>query len=108
LSGNVAAESIPVLKRSLGITNIEAKAILPVFAGGNMTAGGVSVASGEPLKKVERALDRLEKKGLVTRIEGVVPIFRLSPSIFALEGSLSSVSDDLKSNSAEFQKMLAF
>ncbi|MHA2072716.1 MAG: hypothetical protein ACXAAR_04745, partial [Candidatus Thorarchaeota archaeon] len=105
MSGNVLAESIPVLKRSLGITNIEAKAILPVFVGGNMTAGGVSVASGEALDKVGRALDRLEKKGLVTRIEGVVPIFRLSPTIFALEGSLSSVRDDLKSNSEEFQKL---
>ncbi|MFW9887010.1 MAG: helix-turn-helix domain-containing protein [Candidatus Thorarchaeota archaeon] len=105
MSGTVVAESIPVLKRSLGITNIEAKAILPVFAGGNMTAGGISVASGEPLNKVERALDRLEKKGLVTRIEGVVPIFRLSPTIFALEGSLSSVRDDLQSNLEEFQKM---
>ena len=105
MSGNVVAESIPVLKRSLGITNIEAKAILPVFAGGNMTAGGVSVACGEPLNKVERALGRLEKKGLVTRIEGVVPIFRLSPTIFALEESLSSVRDDLKSDLEEFQKM---
>lgn len=105
MSGNVVAESIPVLKRSLGITNIEAKAILPVFAGGNMTAGGVSIASGEPLKKVESALARLEKKGLVTRIEGVVPIFRLSPSIFALEGTLSSVRDDLQVNLEDIQKL---
>ncbi|MHA2397054.1 MAG: helix-turn-helix domain-containing protein, partial [Candidatus Thorarchaeota archaeon] len=105
MSGNVLAESIPALKRSLGITNIEAKAILPVFVGGNMTAGGISMASGEALDKVERALERLEKKGLVTRIEGIVPIFRLSPTIFALEGSLSSVRDDLNSNSEEFQKL---
>jgi hypothetical protein len=103
LSGNIVAESIPVLKRNLGITNIEAKAILPVFIGGNMTAGGVSVASGEPLDKVEKALERLTKKGLVTRIEGVVPVFRLAPTIFALEGALSSVKGNLQAYSEEFQ-----
>jgi len=105
VSGNVIAESIPALKRNLGITNIEAKAILPVFLGGNMTAGGISVAAGEPLGRVEKALARLEKKGLLTRIEGVVPIFRLSPAIFALEGSLTNVRDDLQANSEAFQKL---
>ncbi|MFW9846238.1 MAG: hypothetical protein ACFFD6_05800, partial [Candidatus Thorarchaeota archaeon] len=97
MSESVLAESIPVLRRNLGITGIEAKAILPVILGGNMTPGGVAVATGEPLDKVERALGRLEKKGLVTRIDGIVPIFRISSTIFALEDILSSARESLSS-----------
>jgi sugar-specific transcriptional regulator TrmB len=103
LSGNIVAESIPILKRNLGITNTEAKAILPVFIGGNMTAGGVSVASGEPLGKVEKALVRLTKKGLITRLDGIVPVYRLAPTIFTLEGALSSIRENLQTNSDKFQ-----
>ncbi|MGV9103849.1 MAG: helix-turn-helix domain-containing protein, partial [Candidatus Thorarchaeota archaeon] len=76
---NTITETIPALRANLDVTELEAKVLIPVFLGGNMTAGAVALVSEETITKVERALKRLQKKGLVTKIDGVVPIYRPVP-----------------------------
>lgn len=76
---NTITETIPALRANLDVTELEAKVLIPVFLGGNMTAGAVALVSEETITKVERALNRLQKKGLVTKIDGVVPIYRPVP-----------------------------
>jgi hypothetical protein len=105
LSGSAVVESIPVLKRILGITDIEAKMILSVFLGGNLTPGGIAEITGESTKKVERALKRLETKGLIVRVEGVVTVYRLAPPILAMDDVLSSIRSDLESYTEETQRV---
>jgi len=105
LSGSAVVESIPVLKRNLGITDIEAKVVLSVFLGGNLTPGGIAEITGESKRKVEQALKRLETKGLVVRVEGVVTVYRVAPTILAMEDVLSSIRSDLESYSEETQKV---
>ena len=72
MSENAATEVVSVLKKNLGITDAESKALLPVYLGGNMTAGGVSLMSGEKLPTVKKALQRLATKGLIKEIDGIV------------------------------------
>ncbi|MGY5853390.1 MAG: helix-turn-helix domain-containing protein, partial [Candidatus Thorarchaeota archaeon] len=60
-------EKMPILKANLGVTDFEARVLLPVFMGGNMTAGGIAIALGDQLSKVERALKKLVDKGLVRK-----------------------------------------
>ncbi|MFW9944566.1 MAG: helix-turn-helix domain-containing protein, partial [Candidatus Sifarchaeia archaeon] len=105
MSGSAVVESIPVLKRNLGVTDIEAKVVLSVFLGGNLTPGGIAEITGESVKKVQQALKRLETKGLVAKVEGVVTVYRLAPSILALEDVLSSIRSDLESYSEETKKV---
>ncbi|MGY5880014.1 MAG: helix-turn-helix domain-containing protein [Candidatus Thorarchaeota archaeon] len=82
MSDKVVTKSVPILRKNLGLTEAEAKVIVPIFLGGNMTAGGVSLLSGEKLSAVKRNLGKLVKKGLVKEIDGIVPVYRaLSPSL---------------------------
>jgi sugar-specific transcriptional regulator TrmB len=90
MSENAAMEVISVLKKNLGITDAESKALLPVYLGGNMTAGGVSLMSGENLPKVTKSLQRLVKKGLIKEIDGIVPVYRSVPPNLALSDELAS------------------
>ncbi|OLS30091.1 MAG: hypothetical protein ThorAB25_11930 [Candidatus Thorarchaeota archaeon AB_25] len=90
MSENAAIEVISVLKKNLGITDAESKALLPVYLGGNMTAGGVSLMSGENLPKVKKSLQRLAKKGLIKEIDGIVPVYRSVPPNLALSDELAS------------------
>ncbi len=99
MSDTAVTEVVSVLKKNLGITDAESKAILPVYLGGNMTAGGVSLMSGENLSTVEKALQRLVKKGLVKEIGGIVPVYRPVPPYLAL-------SDELKSHLSEIQNLI--
>ncbi|MFX0107524.1 MAG: helix-turn-helix domain-containing protein, partial [Candidatus Hodarchaeota archaeon] len=107
MSEKVLTESITVLKNNLGVTNVEAKVIIPIFLGGNMTAGGIAVVAKEPISKVERALGRLEKKGLVMRIDGVVPIYRVVPTVLAVGQTLTSIVDDLSKYSESSEAVFA-
>jgi sugar-specific transcriptional regulator TrmB len=91
MSDEAVAEVVSVLKKNLGITNVESKVILPVYLGGNMTAGGVSLMSGEKLSTVKNALKRLVDKGMIHEIEGIVPVYRSIPPNLALSDELSNV-----------------
>ncbi|RDE11726.1 MAG: hypothetical protein C4K49_11395 [Candidatus Thorarchaeota archaeon] len=74
------------LEKSLGIGEVDAKALTAVLMGGNMTAGAVSILAGENLHDVEAALENLHGKGLVVRMDSVVPVYRgVSPAISAVE-----------------------
>ncbi|MFX1559497.1 MAG: helix-turn-helix domain-containing protein [Promethearchaeota archaeon] len=96
MSEKTATEVVSVLKKNLGITDVESKALLPVYLGGNMTAGGVSLMSGEKLATVKKALERLAKKGLVKEIEGIVPVYRSVPPNLSLSQELASFLDEVR------------
>ena len=100
------AEVVSALKKNLDITDLESKALLPVYLGGNMTAGGVAIITGEKLPSVQKALQRLVEKGLIKEIEGIVPVYRSVPPNLALSGELSTVSDKIRSLSDLSNKTL--
>ena len=106
MSEKAVAEVVSVLKKNLEITDFESKALLPVYLGGNMTAGGVAFMSGENLSSVQKALQRLVTKGLIKEIEGIVPVYRSVPPNLALSGELASVLDKIRSLSDLSQKTL--
>ncbi|MBE0526757.1 MAG: hypothetical protein IH631_07430, partial [Candidatus Thorarchaeota archaeon] len=88
MSDDAVNKSVPILRENLGLTESEVKAIVPIFMGGNMTAGGVSVLTGEKLSTVKRTLTNLVNKGLVKVVDGRVPVYKaVSPSL-ALSGQL--------------------
>ncbi|TFF92430.1 hypothetical protein EU545_00945 [Candidatus Thorarchaeota archaeon] len=106
MSGDTALEKhMSVIEKNLGVTKKEAGVLLPIYAGGNMTVGALSVITGDALTSVKRTLSRLEKKGLVIEIEGIVPVYRaLSPNLAVREslatlveeaGSLQDKAEDL-------------
>jgi sugar-specific transcriptional regulator TrmB len=97
MSDEAATEVVSVLRKNLGITDVESKVILPVYLGGNMTAGGVSLMSGEKLTTVKKALKRLVDKGMVKEIDGIVPVYRSMPPNLALSHELSSILGDVES-----------
>ncbi|NHJ14590.1 MAG: hypothetical protein EAX95_13000 [Candidatus Thorarchaeota archaeon] len=102
MSGDALEKNIPVLKKNLGITNVEAKVLLPVILGGNMTPGGIATLTGDQLGTVERALDRLVTKGFVIRVDGVVPIYRLYPASLAAGDSIDLLGTELEAVRTEF------
>ncbi|TFH07849.1 MAG: hypothetical protein E4H14_07610 [Candidatus Thorarchaeota archaeon] len=82
MSVKVIAKSVPILRKNLALTESEVKVIVPIFLGGNMTAGSVSLLSGEKLSVVKRNLDKLVEKGLIKAYDGIVPVYRaISPSL---------------------------
>ncbi|MBY8996122.1 MAG: hypothetical protein KGD60_00225 [Candidatus Thorarchaeota archaeon] len=96
MSDEAVTEVVSVLKKNLGITDVESKVILPVYLGGNMTAGGVSLMSGEKLPTVKKTLKRLVQKGMVKEIDGIVTIYRSVPPNLALSDNLSSFLGDVQ------------
>ncbi len=105
MSDDAITKSVPVLRETLGLTESEAKAIVPIFLGGNMTAGGVSLLSGEKLSSVKRTLGRLVKKGLVKEIDGIVPVYKaVSPSL-ALSDQLTEVIGEVDGLSGDSNKL---
>jgi len=96
LTENAVVEYMPVLKANLGLTDLEAMVMLPIYLGGNMTPGAVAMISGEKLPRVIRTLGRLEKKGFVVKVEGVVPIFRPVPAVLSMTGELNSVVENIE------------
>ena len=91
MSDEAVTEVVSVLKKNLGITDVESKVLLPVYLGGNMTAGGVSLMSGEKLTTVEKALKRLTEKGMIKEIDGIVPVYRSLPPNLSLSDELSAI-----------------
>ncbi|MGQ4912016.1 MAG: hypothetical protein ACP6KW_07580 [Candidatus Thorarchaeota archaeon] len=82
-------KEITVLREKLGLSDAEARVMIPVYLGGNVTAGGVSLLTGEKLTLTKRALARLVKKGLVREIDGIVPVYQAVPPVLGLSESLS-------------------
>ncbi|MFW9807798.1 MAG: helix-turn-helix domain-containing protein [Candidatus Thorarchaeota archaeon] len=95
MSNEAVTEVVSVLKKNLGITNAESKAILPILIGGNMTVGGVSQMIGETVPTVKKTLGRLVKKGLIKEIEGIVPVYRAIPPNLSLLNELSAVNNEV-------------
>jgi sugar-specific transcriptional regulator TrmB len=107
MSDDTVSKSVPILREGLGLTEAEAKAIVPIYLGGNMTAGGVALLTGEKLTTVQKTLGRLVNKGLIKQIEGLVPVYRaLSPSL-ALSGTLGNSLNEVKSLTGESEKSLS-
>ncbi|MGY5875329.1 MAG: helix-turn-helix domain-containing protein [Candidatus Thorarchaeota archaeon] len=99
-------ENLPILKASLGVTDFEARVLLPVYMGGNMTAGGIALVLGDQLSKVDRALKKLVDKGLVRKSEGRVPIYHpISPAISLID-NLSALLEPLDKLSTTTSKSL--
>jgi len=89
--------TMEALKTSLGISEVEAKTLTSVLLGGNMTVGAVSLLSSEDTHAVEMALENLHGKGLVIRMDGVVPVYRgVFPAISAAE-SLAATAHKIRS-----------
>jgi len=97
MSNEAVAEVVSVLKKNLGITDAESKALLPVLIGGNMTVGGVSQMIGETVPTVRKTLERLVKKGLIKEIEGIVPVYRAIPPNLSLLNDLSDINNEVVS-----------
>ncbi len=92
MSDNKITKTVPILRERLELTESEAKTIVPIFLGGNMTAGGISLLVGDDLSTVKRTLSRLIKKGLVKEIDGKVPVYMaVSPSIALVEQLTQSI-----------------
>jgi sugar-specific transcriptional regulator TrmB len=89
VSDETVTKSMSVLRENLGVTEIEARILLPIYLGGNMTAGGVSLLSGEKMASVKRALGRLQSKGLIREVEGRVPVYQALPPGLSLGAALS-------------------
>ncbi len=105
MSDDIVIKTVPVLREHLGLTESEVKAIVPIFLGGNMTAGGISFLSGEKLSSVKRTLGRLVKKGLVKEIDGIVPVYRaISPSM-GLSDKLTEAIGDVDGLSGDSEKL---
>ena len=96
LTENAVVEYMPVLKANLGLTDLEAKVMLPIYLGGNMTPGAVAMISGEKLPRVNRTLSKLETKGYVVKVEGVVPIFRPVPAVLSMTGELTAMVENVE------------
>lgn len=95
MSNEAFTEVVSVLKKKLGITNAESKALLPIFIGGNMTVGGVSQMIGETVPTVRKTLGRLVKKGIIKEIEGIVPVYRAIPLNLSLSNELSELNNEV-------------
>jgi sugar-specific transcriptional regulator TrmB len=106
MSDEAISEVVSVLKKNLGITDVESKVLLPVYLGGNMTAGGVSLMSGENFPTVKKILQRLVEKGMIKEIEGIVPVYRSVPPNLALSDKLTSILDEIQNLTKTSEKTL--
>jgi sugar-specific transcriptional regulator TrmB len=107
MSDDTVSKSVSTLRDSLGLTEAEAKAVVPIYLGGNMTAGGVALLIGEKLPTVQRTLGRLVNKGLIRQLDGIVPVYQaLSPSL-ALSETLGQSLDDIRGVTGESEQVLS-
>jgi len=90
MSKSATVRAIPKLKESLKLTKVEASVLLPIIRGGNMTQGAIALSIDDTLANVRKALFSLEKKGLIEKIEGILPIYRALPPILSITETLSS------------------
>ena len=107
MSDKVVTKSVPILSKSLDLTESEAKVIVPIFLGGNMTAGGVSLLSGEKLPAVKRTLGRLVKKGLLKEIDGLVPVYKAVAPSLALSDKLTETIGEVEGLTSDSEKVFA-
>ncbi|MHA1907602.1 MAG: helix-turn-helix domain-containing protein [Candidatus Thorarchaeota archaeon] len=102
MSKPVTVRAIPKLKETLSLTNSEAAVLLPIIRGGNMTIGAISQALDVTIPTVNKAIKSLETKGLVEKIEGVVPVYRALPPILPMTEALATFveeSEDIRKES---------
>jgi len=107
MSDGSVTEVVSVLKKNLGITDVESKVLLPIYLGGNMTAGGVSLMSGENFPTVKKTLQRLVDKGMIKKIDGIVPVYRSVPPNLALSDKLSSIVGEVQNLTSLSEKTLS-
>jgi len=107
MSDKVITKSVPILSKSLDLTESEVKVIVPIFLGGNMTAGGVSLLSGEKLPAVKRTLGRLVKKGLLKEIDGLVPVYKAVAPSLALSEKLTEAIGEVEGLTSDSEKVFA-
>ncbi len=93
---NSITEVLPILRENLKVSENEAKILLPIYLGGNMTAGSLSLYSEIKLSTVERVLKTLEKKGLVFKIEGIVDVYRATDPTMSITTNLSKLLVELE------------
>ncbi|MFW9907172.1 MAG: helix-turn-helix domain-containing protein [Candidatus Thorarchaeota archaeon] len=91
MSKSATAIAIPKLTESLSLTKSEASVLLPVIRGGNMTAGAISLVLDASPATVATALKGLEEKGLIEKIEGIVPLYRALPPVIPMIDVLTSL-----------------
>ncbi len=84
---------IATLQSVLKLSREQASVILPLYLGGHMTVGAISLMTGAKTSQVERALEELMERGLVVKIDGVVPLYRAVPLTLAAVSDVSSVSE---------------
>ncbi len=104
MSDDVVAKSVPILRETLDLTEAEVKALMPIYLGGNMTAGGIALLSEEKLASVKRTLGRLTKKGLVKKIDGIVPVYKAVSPVLGLSEKLSEAVGNIDDLSGESEK----
>ena len=111
MSKTATAIAIPKLRGGLSLSKGEASVLLPVIRSGSITAGAISMLLDEPISKVTRALNSLEKKGLVMVASGIVPLYQASPPVLQLADLLQafvaeseSAVGEVASITSEFQK----
>ncbi|MDF1538385.1 MAG: hypothetical protein P1Q69_05740 [Candidatus Thorarchaeota archaeon] len=94
MSKSAKVRAIPKLTESLKLTKPEASVLLPIIRGGNMTEGAIALSIDETLGNVRKALGSLEKRGLIEKIEGVIPIFRALPPILPITEALALFAEE--------------
>ncbi|MHA1388019.1 MAG: helix-turn-helix domain-containing protein [Candidatus Thorarchaeota archaeon] len=105
MSDDVVTKSVLILRENFDLTEAEVKTIVPIYLGGNMTAGGIALLSGAKISSVKRTLGRLVQKGLVKEIDGQVPVYRaVSPSM-ALSGPLTDAIGAIEGLTADTGKV---
>ncbi len=107
MSDDIVSKSVPILRDSLGLTDAEAKAIVPIYLGGNMTAGGVALLTGEKLATVQKTLGRLTNKGLIKQIDGIVPVYRALSPVMALSGPLGDSLNDVRALTSDSEQVFS-
>ncbi|RDE14305.1 MAG: hypothetical protein C4K48_06285 [Candidatus Thorarchaeota archaeon] len=107
MSDDIVSKSVPILRDSLGLTDAEAKAIVPIYLGGNMTAGGVALLIGEKLATVQKTLGRLTNKGLIKQIDGRVPVYRALSPVLALSGSLGDTLNEVRAFTSDSEQVFS-
>ena len=95
--GATSQETLAILKTNLGVTDAEARVLVPVLAGGNMTIGAIALLTGDKTQTIEKTLEGLKRKGLVSRVGSVVPVYRAIPPYLIMGEDLSSVADQTRS-----------
>ncbi len=110
MSKSAKIRAIPKLVETIALSNNEATVLLPIIRGGNLTAGAIAEVVGQPLTKVGKPLKSLIDKGLVEKIDGIVPLYRASPPILPMTDTLESFIDYVEkissTTTASVQKIL--